>query len=270
MSTTTRYFEHDGGRIAYDDTSGEGSLLLCSPGFGDSRATFRFIAPALAAAGYRVVTVDLRGAGESSADFGDYSTAAVASDLSALIRHLDAGPAVLLGSSYSAGAGVIAAADDPDVFNGLVLLGPWVRSPKANAVAKMATAVVGRSTALWMAYWGSMFPTRKPEDFKDVKAALTASMRQPGHMAALRAMLANGHDASEARLGKVACPVLVVMGGKDPDFKPDPAVEAAWIAERQPAEVAMIEGAGHYPQVDFPEQTAAAVLPFLTRVVRVA
>jgi pimeloyl-ACP methyl ester carboxylesterase len=55
------------------------------------------------------------------------------------------------------------------------------------------------------------------------------------------------------------------MGSKDPDF-PDPAAEAALVAERIHGTVAMIDGAGHYPQVEFPAETAGAVLSFLRTV----
>jgi pimeloyl-ACP methyl ester carboxylesterase len=49
---------------------------------------------------------------------------------------------------------------------------------------------------------------------------------------------------------------------KDPDFK-DQAAEAALVAGMVRGTVAMIEGAGHYPQVDHPEQYVAAVEKFL-------
>jgi len=42
--------------IAYDMT-GEGPLVVLANGIGDSRHSYRFIAPTLAAAGYRVANV---------------------------------------------------------------------------------------------------------------------------------------------------------------------------------------------------------------------
>jgi Na+/H+-translocating membrane pyrophosphatase len=47
----TRFLERSGGRIAYDVT-GEGPLVVCAPGMGDVRAVYRFLAPALVAAGF--------------------------------------------------------------------------------------------------------------------------------------------------------------------------------------------------------------------------
>ena len=61
----TEYLDLDGGRIAYDVT-GTGPLVVLSHGIGDRRQAYRFLAPMLAQAGYRVVSADLRGHGESS------------------------------------------------------------------------------------------------------------------------------------------------------------------------------------------------------------
>jgi pimeloyl-ACP methyl ester carboxylesterase len=51
------------------------------------------------------------------------------------------------------------------------------------------------------------------------------------------------------------------MGTKDRDF-PDPAGEAAVIADIVGAEVEMIEAAGHYPHAEFPDRTARLIIDF--------
>jgi alpha-beta hydrolase superfamily lysophospholipase len=63
--TMTEFLDVEGGRIAYDVT-GSGPLVVLSHGIGDHRQAYRFLAPKLAQAGYRVVSADLRGHGESS------------------------------------------------------------------------------------------------------------------------------------------------------------------------------------------------------------
>ena len=67
-----------------------------------------------------------------------------------------------------------------------------------------------------------------------------------------------------ARLGQVGAPALVVMGGKDPDFK-DPAAEAAWLGETLGAEVLVRPASGHYPHADDPTAVGPAVTAFLAR-----
>src|SRR4051794_41921139 len=107
----TEYLKIEDQRIAYDVT-GEGPLVVLSHGMGDTRNSYRFLAPLLVEAGYRVARVDLRGSGESSVGWGSYTRTDTAADLLAAVRHLG-GPAVLVGQSFAGGAGAPAPAPAP-------------------------------------------------------------------------------------------------------------------------------------------------------------
>lgn len=68
-----------------------------------------------------------------------------------------------------------------------------------------------------------------------------------------------------AQLGNVRCPALVVMGTLDPDWA-DPRAEGSAIIDALPSglgRLEMIEGAGHYPHDQFPEQVVSLMLAFL-------
>src|ERR1700744_1938188 len=122
----TEFLDIEGGRIAYDVT-GEGPLIVLSHGIGDRRQVFRFLAPELVRAGFRVAAADMRGHGESSmGDWKSISRTDVAGDLVALIRQLG-GPAVIVGHSLAGGAATIAAATEPDLVRGVVEIGPFTR-----------------------------------------------------------------------------------------------------------------------------------------------
>jgi pimeloyl-ACP methyl ester carboxylesterase len=254
------------GTLIYDDTLGDGPLVVCLPGMGDNRATYRHLTPLLVAAGHRVVTLDPRGQGESDAVWPDYSPEAIGADLLDLLRHLDAGPAVLITNSYTGATAIWAAAEQPSAFTAIVLCDPFARvMPAPGAAMRLATAAVGRVRPFWMMYWSSLFKTRKPADHAAARAALSRQLAEPGRMAALRAMFAADISVSEARTSSVRTPALVVMGAKDPDF-PDPAAEARLIASRLDGTVVMIPDAGHYPQAEYPSETAAAILAVLKAV----
>jgi pimeloyl-ACP methyl ester carboxylesterase len=263
--TTTMMLEVAGGRLAYDDTGGTGPLVVCVPGLGDVRAVYRFFQPALVEAGYRVVTVDLRGHGESSTGWPEYTLPAVGADILALIRHLDAGPAVVCGESMAAASGIWAAAEAPDQIAALILTGPATRDAKLNPVMRLGVRLVGRIRPAWLAYLASLYPTRKPDDFAAYRKSLSANLAEPGRMAALRGLLTAPKAPARARIADVSCPVLVVMGSKDADF-PDPTAEANALAAELSGEAVIIDSAGHYPQTEFPTETVAAVLPFLAKV----
>lgn len=267
----TLMLSRPGGAIAYDDQGDpNGPLVVCAPGLGDLRGEYRFLAPRLAAAGYRVVTMDLRGHGESSAGWADYSHAAIGGDIVALIRHLNAGPASLIGTSYAAGAAVCATAQAPELVAGIALIGPFVRATgpawQRGVMRALYAALFADpwGVTAWKSYYPRLFPTRKPDDFATYLQALLANLREPGRLAALRAMMTASGTDSETALGSVHAPTLVVMGTRDPDFK-RPLAEAEWIAGRVHGEVCMIEGAGHYPHAELPDATAPAIIAFLDR-----
>src|SRR5689334_3493099 len=111
---TSKYFDQEMGKIAYDD-QGNGPLVVCIPSMGDIRGEYRFLIPQLISAGYRVVNMDVRGMGETSVDWNDYSVVGVGKDIVGLVERLNAGPAIVVGTSMAAGAAVWAAAEAPDL-----------------------------------------------------------------------------------------------------------------------------------------------------------
>lgn len=260
---TTQFLKRPEGAIAYDDT-GNGPLVVCAPSLGDVRGEYRFLAPQLVAAGYRVVTMDLRGLGESSTGWADYSVAGVGSDLIALISALDAGAAVIVGCSMSAGAAVWAAVEAPERVAGLVLVGPFVRGGTSRQSRLLYSALFARQwgAAAWLRYYSTLYPTSKPADFASYTAVLRSNLREPGRLEALRQMLFASKAAAEERLPRVSAPALVLMGSKDPDFK-SPETEAQWVANSLHAHVEMVPDAGHYPHAEMPDVAGPIILSFI-------
>jgi pimeloyl-ACP methyl ester carboxylesterase len=263
MNTSFRTLDVPGGTIAFE-VAGTGPSVVCLPGMGDLRSSYRALAPELVAAGYRVAVADLRGHGDSSAAFGSYGDEETAADTAALIEHLGEA-SVIVGNSMGAGAAVILAADRPELVRGLVLIGPFVRDPASTAIVRVAMRVALAAPwigAVWRAYLPSLFAGRKPEDFAAHRDAITAALRRPGHAAAFSRTARLSHDGAERALPRVFTSTLVVMGELDPDF-PDPALEAAWIAERLGADTVMVPEAGHYPHSQRPDLVSSAVVNFL-------
>jgi pimeloyl-ACP methyl ester carboxylesterase len=261
----TRFLSVDGGRIAYDDTGGDGPLILAIPGMGDLRSEYRRLRPALQQAGYRVVTMDVRGFGETSARWDDYSAHAVGRDALALLNRLNAGPAVIMGNSFAAGSALWAAHDAPARVSGVVLLGPIVRDQDPSWLAKRALDLGFAGpwrVWFWTTYWDSLFPSSKPADHAEVKAALARNLHEPGRMGALHSMVSLSKADTAAIVPQSRVPALVVMGSRDPDFT-DAAAEARWLAAQLGADAVVVEGAGHYPHTEMPDRVAPPVLSFI-------
>jgi len=272
----TEYLSIGTNSLAYE-VIGEGPLVVLAHGIGDSRRSFRFLAPALAAAGYRVAAVDIRGCGDSCLGWDGYSRTDIAGDLVALVRHLG-GPAVIIGQSISGGAATIAAAIAPDLVTGLIELAPFtrkqsyplgamVRVPRYRAGTRhlMGTMFFG-SLSSWKKYLELAFPV-KPADWATEIERIEAQLSEPGRMKALQAMCRTNPGDAGAQLGKVVCPVLVVEGGLDPDW-PDPRAEGERILADLPdglGELVVLDGVGHYPHTQAPDELLAVALPFLAR-----
>jgi pimeloyl-ACP methyl ester carboxylesterase len=279
----TEFLDIEGGRIAYDVT-GSGPLVVLSHGIGDRRQVYRFLAPRLAQAGYRVANADLRGHGESSMGWKSVTgTEAitrtdVAGDLLALIRHLGGPeePAVIVGHSISGGAATIASAKQPELVSGIVEINPFTRKQKLNlgglvrirryrrGLSLLAGTQMFRSLRIWMRYLNVAYPT-KPADYADYMAALAAKLREPGRMAEFMKTGKSTPADAGAQLPNVACPALVIMGSLDPDFA-DPRAEGEAVVAAMPpglGTVAMVDGGGHYPHAQLPDEVAALVIAFL-------
>ncbi|MEU1948500.1 alpha/beta fold hydrolase [Streptomyces sp. NPDC059474] len=270
----TEYLAVDGGTIAYE-VAGSGPLIVLAHGMGDSRAAYRAMIPALVAAGYRVAAVDLRGCGESSAGWPAWSRTAIAGDLLAVIRHLG-GPALLVGHSISGGAATIAAAREPSLITAVVELAPFTRKQsirlgdlrvkrfRQGMLRLLGTGVFG-SVPLWRSYLDVAYPGVKPADWTERLGRVDSLLREPGRMKALQGMGRGAPTDAGAQLGNVRCPVLVVMGTLDPDWA-DPRAEGSAVVAALPSglgHLEMIEGAGHYPHDQFPDQVVSLMLAFL-------
>ena len=262
-SPETSYLARPEGRVAYD-VGGDGPLVVLVPGMGDLRATYRFVAPLLREAGYRVAVTDLRGQGDSDTTFPTYGDNETAADIIALVEELD-GPAVIVGNSMGAAAGVIMAAERPELVNGLVLVGPFVRNARVNAMQRLLARVAMTplwAATVWKSYMPRLYAGRRPADFEAYRDRVVASLRMPGYAKAFSRITHASHDPAEARLKDVTAATLVVMGDRDPDF-PDPKAEAGWIADVLHGEAVIVPEAGHYPQSQQPDITTNAVLGFL-------
>jgi len=260
------FLDRPEGRIGYD-VGGEGPLVVLVPGMGDLRSAYRFTAPALRDAGYRVACTDLRGHGTSDTTFASYGDVETAGDIIALIEELD-GPAVVVGNSMGAGAAVFAAAERPDLINGLVLVGPFVRNGQSSAIQRvMLRIAMARPWAAmtWNSYLPKLYKGQRPIDFEEYRKNVVANLRRPGYAKSFSLTTRTDHSVAESRLGELAVPTLVVMGERDPDF-PDPRAEAEWIAHALHASVVMVPDAGHYPQSQQPQITTSAVQSFLGEV----
>src|SRR5690606_13292989 len=208
--------------------------------------------------------------GGSDKTFRTHGDDATGSDLLALVEHLDAGPAVLVGNSMGASAAAWAAAERPDLVRGLVLLSPLLRDPAPPLVQRLVPVLLRMllarpwGAAFWASYYSSISKGRRSPQHAAHVAEIRDAMRDPARLRSFRDLAVTlDHSVVENRLSEMRAPALVLVGALDPDY-PDPAAELAWMTGALgTARGVLIPDVGHYPQRQAPQDVVREVLDFL-------
>ncbi|MFD4989011.1 alpha/beta fold hydrolase [Streptomyces sp. NPDC058374] len=133
---------------------GSGPLVLLLHGFPESWYSWRHQLPALAAAGYRAVAIDVRGYGRSSrpADPAAYRMTELVADSVAVVHALGERTAVVVGHDWGSRIAADAALTRPDVFRAVALLSvPY--EPHGGPRPSELFAKMGRGDEFYVSYF---------------------------------------------------------------------------------------------------------------------
>jgi pimeloyl-ACP methyl ester carboxylesterase len=257
--------------LAYE-IAGSGATILCLPGMGDLRQEYDRLAPALVAAGFRVMVADLRGHGDTSVGWHQYDVAALANDIERLLDAENIEKALLIGCSISGASTAYFTANHPERVAGLVGLSPIRRVPFSGLKGVLMSLVLHGMLAkpwgvsAWGIYYRSLYPSVPPDDLDAYVERLKANLREPGRFAAVKAMAFAGRDPD--RLSTIRLPVLDFISTADPDYD-NPQAEAEWLQSMMPQdEVHLLVGLGHYPHRERPDLILPRLLDFADRTLR--
>jgi pimeloyl-ACP methyl ester carboxylesterase len=138
--------------VAYDDVridviaEGSGPLIVLLPGRGRGSEDFDAVAAGLARAGFRVLRPQPRGAGASIGPMQGLTLHDFARDNAEVIKHENAGPAVMVGHAFGSWVARMTAADDPRLVRGVVIAGAAAKAyPAGFAGAKELSEAVRKS-----------------------------------------------------------------------------------------------------------------------------
>jgi pimeloyl-ACP methyl ester carboxylesterase len=144
----------DGTTIAYEIVGDGGRPWVITPGgrFPKETPGVRQLAEALAAQGNQVVIWDRPNTGASDVVFTGSSESQMQADhLAGLLRHLDLGPAVIVGGSGGARVSLLTASHHADVADGLAML--WI---SGGVYGLMLLAMVYCGESIRAAWTGGM------------------------------------------------------------------------------------------------------------------
>jgi 3-oxoadipate enol-lactonase len=215
----------------------------------------------------RVITVDLRGFGDSDVPPGPYWMPLMASDVRGLMSRLGIDAAVLMGLSMGGYVAMSFYRNFPDAVRGLILAdtraaadNPEGRERRLKSAEKAeregTESIVDEMVQVLLSQ--AAIETR-PDVVSRVRRI--ALQNQPGALAAAQLGMAARTDSAEM-LAAADCPSLVIVGSED--RLSTPGETRGW-QERMPnSRLAVIEGAGHLSNIEQPDQFNRAVAEFIT------
>jgi pimeloyl-ACP methyl ester carboxylesterase len=212
---THRMVSSPAGRIHLVE-QGTGPLVLLVHGFPESWYSWRHQLPALAAAGYRAVAIDVRGYGRSSKPTGTdaYRMLELVADNAAVVHALGEQSAVVVGHDWGAAIAANSALVRPDIFRAVGLLSvPY--APRGGPRPSDSFARMGGDEEFYVSYFQE--PGRAEAEIEpDVRGWLA------GFYAALSADTMPAPDVSS--------PHFVSRGGTLRDRFPT-GRQPAWLSE---------------------------------------
>jgi pimeloyl-ACP methyl ester carboxylesterase len=237
------YVDHEGARIWYATFGAGHSVIMLHGGLGHS-GNWGYQVPGLMSSGYRVVLIDSRGHGHSTRDEQPYTYELMASDVLAVMDHLQLEKAAFVGWSDGACTALVlarnAALRSAGVFFFACNMDPsGIKDIKPSPV-------LGRCL------------TRHTKDY----AQLSATPDQFAAFAeAVRRMQRTEPNYSVRDLAEVHVPIAIVQGEHDEFIKLE---HAEYLARSIPgAEFILLPGVSHFAPLQRPEKFNSVMLAFL-------
>jgi len=276
--------------FAYLACGDDGPLAVCLHGFPDSAYTWRHLLPELAAAGYQAVAPFQRGYAPTAvpAD-GRFQTAALSLDAIGFHEALGGGePGVIIGHDFGAPATHGAAVHEPGRWSKVVSMAV----PPGAAFATALLTNVDQLKRSWymfffqhplsdmvvpandLAFIDRIWTDWSPGYDGTVDVAhVKACLRDPANLAAAlgyyRASLGDGYtdpaldQLQAANQGVPTQPMLYLHGADDGCIGVEVA-ESARAMVTPNVTIEIIDGAGHFLQLERPDVVNARILEFLS------
>ena len=244
--------------------------MMFAHGFGCDQNMWRFVAPAFEES-HRLVLFDHVGAGGSDLsayDRGKYETLnGYAADVLEICRDLQLEDVIFVGHSVSAMIGVLAAAEQPDLFAALVLVGPSPRyvNDRDYVGGFSRQDIEGLLDALDSNYLGwasSMAPVivGNPER-PELGAELTNSFCRTDPEIASHFARVTFLSDNRADLERVTTPALILQCSDDVIA---PYAVGEFVHRRMAkSRLVIMKATGHCPNLSAPAETIAAIKAFL-------
>jgi 3-oxoadipate enol-lactonase len=246
----------------YYEVTGRGTPLLFLHGLGSCSQDWEFQVAEFSK-DYQVITLDLRGHGQSAKPRGPYSVEMLASDVAGLLRALGVEAAHVVGLSLGGAIAFQMAVSFPTLTRSLVIVNSApdakIRTLRQRLLVATRFAMV-RLLGLRRvgnALSKNLFPGPDLAGVRAVFMERFARNDRDSYLAALRALL--GWSVS-AQVELITCPTLAIAA--DNDYTPV-AIKEAYVAKIPGAKLVIVPDSRHAMPVEKPQLFNSALRAFL-------
>jgi pimeloyl-ACP methyl ester carboxylesterase len=250
---------------------GVGAPVLLVHGFPDDHTVWRKQVPALVAAGYRVIAPDMRGCGmsEMAPHTRDYALPNLIADLAGILDALGIERVKLIGHDWGAVISWSFAMAHPERVERYAALS--VGHPAAYASGPLEQKLKGwyvvmfqlRGITEWLIKAGGWASFRKFAAHPEEVEGWIAKLGRPGRLTAgINYYRANFRLLLRPDKTRLRMPVMGVFSDGDRYLAEAQMRDSASYVDA-PFRFELVKGAGHWLQLDAPEQVNALLLDFL-------
>lgn len=241
----------------------KGKALILVHGFTDNARSWSLVIPYIPHS-YRIIAMDVRGHGKSSAPECCYAFPDLAYDVKLLMDKLNVDTATLIGHSLGSMISQTVAASYPERVNGVVLISSTATNDAfqddswlASELPKLTFPLAQNSP--FMNEWYTNELPVDPEFINYEKNESAGVPRQVWY-----GVMSSGRISDISRnLSKIKAPTLVIHGSKDAFFAAD---SQAKLRELLPqSKFVEFTGAGHNVMWEKPQEVAAVIDEFLSK-----
>ncbi|MDT7572339.1 MAG: sigma-B regulation protein RsbQ [Actinomycetota bacterium] len=248
----------------------DGQPMVFAHGFGCDQNMWRYVAPRFED-DFKVVLFDHAGAGKSDRSTYDItrhaSLTGYAQDVLELCHDLDLHDVVFVGHSVSAMIGVLAAKQEPSLFDKLVLVGPSPRYINdgeyvGGFAERDITELLDSLESNYLGWSSAIAPVIMGNpDTPELAAELTESFCRTDPDIARRFARVTFLSDNRRDLASVKTPALILQCTNDVIA---PVEVGEYVRDAMPnATMVMLAATGHCPNLSAPDQTADAIAAFV-------
>ncbi len=260
------YLEVDGTRVRYVDV-GEGPPVVLLHGFASSIENWVTVMPRLVE-NHRVIAIDMRGFGWTDRPVADYSPAAQAKLLKAVLDERKVGKVSIVGHSYGSSVALAFALEYPAQVDRIVLYDAWVYDSQLPSMFHMARAK-GLGEVLFGLFYSERYEDRLTLGFYDPEAVterlaeeVAVAFDRPGtRFAALEAVRGMRFDEMEPRYRTINVPVLLLWGRED--LVTPVSIGEKLVRQLPNAKLRVYARCGHFPMLEAINESTRDLNTFL-------